>query len=83
MSARIDAKEREEEERQVRRSKKRKGIEAERPKLPTPSWEIDALIGQEEQNGKGKRKKKKQGAVPQLSYPEPISHLLRCAGTIR
>ena len=58
--ARINAKERE-----ARRAKKRKGIEAQRVKLPTPSREIDALIGDDGQ----KERKKKQGAGPQSSYP--------------
>ena len=39
-------------ERQVRRRKKRKEIKAQRGKHPNPSWAIDALIGEEEQNGK-------------------------------
>ena len=48
-------------------------------KYPTPSQAIDALIGEEEQNGKQKRaKRKKQGAGPQPSYPGPFIHLLRC-----
>ena len=49
--ARINAK-----ERKVR-WKKRKGIEAHRVKNPTPSQATDALIGDEEQNGKQKRTK--------------------------
>ena len=45
-----------------RRGKKRKGIEAHRVKYPTPSQATDALTGEEEQNGKQKRtKRKKQG----------------------
>ena len=56
-SACISAKEIEKEERQVRRVKKRKGIEALRVKYLTPSWASD-LIRREE-----------QGAVPQPSYP--------------
>ena len=44
--ARINAKERDKKERQGRRTKKRKGIEA----SPTPSRATDALIGDEEQN---------------------------------
>ena len=66
-SARINAKERDGEERKVRRVKKRKRIEAQRAKHPTPSRTIDALIGDEEQNGK--QEKKKKGASSQPSYP--------------
>ena len=39
------------------RGKKRKGIEANRVKTPAPSQAIDALTGDEEQNGKQKRPK--------------------------
>ena len=39
-----------------RKTKKRKGIEAQRVKPSTPSWAIDALIGEEEQNGNRKNK---------------------------
>ena len=48
----INAKEREKKEREARRAKKRKGIEALRVKHPTPSRATDALIGDEEQNRK-------------------------------
>ena len=48
--ARIKAK-----ERQRRRTKKRKGIEAQRTKPPTPSRVANAFIGHEEQNGKQKK----------------------------
>ena len=52
-------------------------IEAQRVKLPTPSQATDALIGDEEQNGKQKRtKRKKQGTGSQPSYPGPFSCLL-------
>ena len=47
-SARINVKERENNEKRVRRVKKRKGIEAQRAKHPTPSPAIDALVGKEE-----------------------------------
>ena len=40
-SARINTKEREKKERQVRRAKERKGIEAQRAKPSTPSQAID------------------------------------------
>ena len=68
----------------MRRVKKRKEIEALEEKHSTPSRPVDAFIGEEEQNGKQKRgKRKKQGAVPQPSYPGPFSSLLRHAGIIR
>ena len=54
-SARINVK-----ERKVRRVKKRKGVEAQRVKPPTPPWAIDALAGDEEQKGKQKRTKRKK-----------------------
>ena len=53
--ARINAKERDKKKRQERRAKKRKGIEAQRVKPSTPSQAIDALIGDEEQNGEQKK----------------------------
>ena len=53
-SARINAKERKKKERQVRRANKRKKIETPKVKPPTPSRVTDALIGDEEQNGKRK-----------------------------
>ena len=59
-SARINAK-----ERQARRAKKRKGIEAERVKPPTPTRATDDFIGGEERKAEGRRKRKKQGAGPQ------------------
>ena len=63
--------------------KKRKGIEAQRVKCPTPSWEIDALIGEQEQWKMEKLKKKETTQLPTLdhsvasynvkgSYGEPI-----------
>ena len=57
-SARIDAKEREKKEGEVRRAKKR--IEAQRAKPSTLSQAIEAHIGDEEQNGKQKKNKKKE-----------------------
>ena len=55
----------------MRRAKKRKGIETQRVKHPTPSRAFDALLGDEEQNGKQKRtKRKKPGAGPQPSHPK-------------
>ena len=68
----------------MRRLKKRKGIEALRVRHQTPSRATDALIGDEEKNGKQKRtKRKKQGAGPQPSNPGPFSRLLQRAGIIR
>ena len=59
-----------------------KGIEARRVKHPAPSRATDALIGDEEQNGKEKRtKRKKEGADPQPRYSEPFSRLLRPQGS--
>ena len=52
-------------ERKARRGKKKKGIEAQRVKHPTPYQATDALTGDEEQKGKQERtKRKKQGADP-------------------
>ena len=59
-SLRIHAKERGKKKGKVRRAKKRKGVEAERAKLSTPSQATDAHIGDEEQNGKQKKSKKKE-----------------------
>ena len=59
-SARIKAKERKKKERQVRRAKKRKGIEEQRAKPSTPSQATDAHIGIEEQSGKQKKNKMKE-----------------------
>ena len=62
----------------------RKGIEVHRVKHPTLFQATDALTGDEKQNGKQKKtKRKKQGASPQPSYPGTYSHLLRWAGIIR
>ena len=47
-------------ERKVRRVKKNKEIQAERAKRPTPSRDTDALIGNEKQNGKRKRRKRNE-----------------------
>ena len=61
--------------------KKRKGIEAQRVKLPTTSRAVDALIGVEEQNGKWKgTRRKKRGVGPNLdrsvtSYEPQGSHV--------
>ena len=46
--------------------KKRKGIKAKRVKHPTLSWATDALIGDEEQNGKRESKKKLSWSPTQL-----------------
>ena len=52
--------EKEKKERQVRRTKKRKEIEAKRMKPSTSFRATDALIGDEEQNGKQKEKKQNE-----------------------
>ena len=57
-SERINVKERKKKERQMRKAKKRKGIEAPRVKNPTQYRAINALIGDEYQNGKQKRTKR-------------------------
>ena len=49
----------------MERVKKRKEIEAQRVKHPTPSRTTDALIGEEEQNGKQRR-----AAVPRDAKEE-------------
>ena len=71
---RINAKERNEKERQGRRAKKKKGIGAQRVKHLTPTRAIDALIGEE------KQKKKNRDLAPQPSCPEHSGHLLQPAG---
>ena len=55
-SASTNVKKRNKKERQARREKN-KGIKAQRVK-PTPTWAIDALIGDEEQKGKQKKEEK-------------------------
>ena len=66
-SARINAKEREKTERQVRRAKKTKRIKERRTKPPTTTRTIDVLIGDEEQNGKQK-KETGSGTPGQLNW---------------
>ena len=56
---RINVKERDKKGRQVRRAKKKKWVEAQRVKPLTTSRGIDALIGNEEQNGKQKRNRER------------------------
>ena len=70
----MNAKERDKKERQVRRAKKRKGIEAQRVKHPTTSQDVDGLIGDEEQIGKQKSKKKKKERVPNNSVSSHHVH---------
>ena len=61
-----------EDERKVRRAKKRKGIDAQRVKHPASSQATDEPTGDEEQNGKQKRiQRKKQGAGPN---PATLDH---------
>ena len=55
----IYAKERDKKDRQERRAKKQKGIEAQRAKPPTSTRVADALIGDEEQNKKRKMAKER------------------------
>ena len=63
---------------------KRKGIEVQRVKHPIPSRVIYVLIGEEEQNGKQKRiKRKKQGPGSKPSYSGPFAYPLRPAVIIR
>ena len=70
--------------RKVRGIKKSKGIEALKVKHPTSSQAVDAIIGDEEQNGKEKKtKRKKQGMGSHPSCRGPYSRLLRRAGIIR
>ena len=59
---RANAKEREEEERRVRRAKEKKGVEAQEVKPPTQTRATEALIGDEEQNEKQKKRTKKETA---------------------
>ena len=75
-SERINAKERDRNARQARRVKKWKEIEKQRVKYATPTRLIDALIGDEELNGK-------RGSDPQPSYLGPFSRNLLRAGIIR
>ena len=76
----MNAKERDKKVRQGRRVKKRKGIEAQRGKPPTPTRAFEALIGDEEQNEKQKKKKKDiwSGPPPQIQSPPttPIETIL-------
>ena len=68
-------------ERQVRRAKKKKWIEAQRTKPTTPTWAVDALIGEKGQNGKQKKEiERSRNRVPNPvasfnrhgSHSEPI-----------
>ena len=54
--------------------KKKKDIEVKRVKNLTTTWVMDALIGDEEQAGKMKRKQR-MGTQP--CYPGPFGRLLR------
>ena len=44
----------------MRKAKKKKEIEAQRAKPPTPTQTIDALIGDEERNGKQRKEEKEK-----------------------
>ena len=67
------------------RRKGKKEIEEQKVKPPIPIRAIDALIEDEEQNAKQKKrtKRKKQGTGPQPSYPGSSGRLLRPAVIIR
>ena len=55
--------------------KKRKRIEAQRAKPSSPSQASDALIGDEEQNGKQKKNKKKETGIGfSPRHPGPFGH---------
>ena len=56
-----------EEGKTMRRAKKRKEIKAQRVKPPIPSWVVDTLIGDEEQNGKWE-KETESGSPTQLPW---------------
>ena len=71
----INTKEKEKKKKQMREAKKRKGFEAHRVKHPTPSWAINALIGNEEPNGKQEEKKKETGSGSQTRLPWIIQSL--------
>ena len=58
------------EERQVRREEKRKILKAQRVKPSTPSRATDALIGDEEHNGKRKKEQKERNRE---RAPNPIT----------
>ena len=71
-SARINPKEREKQERQVRRSKKKGGKE-QRAKSPTPTRAIDALIGDDEQSEKQKEEEKERNRE-RIPNPASLDH---------
>ena len=56
----------------MRRAKKRKGIEAQRAKPFTPSQAIEALIGEEEQNGNQKEEKRKRERIRNPDTPDHL-----------
>ena len=66
------------------RAKKRKGIKALRSKYPILSKATDALIGEEEQDRKEKKTKRKKetGMDTQPSCPGPFSHLLQSTANL-
>ena len=78
----------------MRRGKKRKGIEAQRGKLPTPSQGIDEHIGDEEQNGEHKKRNRERIRIPANpdhlvasfdphgSYSRPVLKHLHIQGVI-
>ena len=59
--------------------KRRKDIEVQRVKRPTPTWAADALIGIEKQNGKWKRTKERNKnwsptQLPRIIQSPPKTH---------
>ena len=78
-SALTIAKKRDKKEKKVRRAKIRNEIEAQRAKPRTPTQVIDELIGDEEQTGERKpkrRKRKKQGMASNPATTRAIDALI-------
>ena len=71
-SARTNGKERGKKKRSVGRAKKKKGTKGWRVQPPTQTRAINIPIGDKEQDGKEKKKKKKQGPGHLPSYPGPF-----------
>ena len=57
---------------QGRRVKKRKGIEAQEAELPTQTRAMDALIGEDEQHRKRRKKRKETGSGTPTQLPWTI-----------
>ena len=61
----------------MRRAKKRKGIEVQRVKHPTPSWAIDALIGVEGMMSiMESRREQKERNMERVHNPATLDHLV-------